>query len=199
MAAPKHRDYYRAQLEAGQRYQDFVADRLYREGIVVIGFQSREYQYKSGENLLGLEIKFDDKLASTGNFWIEIAEKTNPANPAWIASGIHRNDRAWLYGIGNYDEFWIFAVATLKRFHAQKAPRILENNLKTSQGFLLDRGMAMVICARQFDWKSEPPLVFAQHNGAEAAELPADPPKSVEHDDARPAGDISPDVDEFTW
>jgi len=161
MASP-YREYYREQLEAGQRYQDFIADRLYREGIVVVSFQSRDYQYKRGENALGLEIKLDDKFATTGNFWIEVAEKTDPSNPAYVASGIHRNDKSWLYGIGNYDEFWIFAVLTLRRFQAKFRPTIQENGTKTSQGFLLNAADASQCCARQFDWRVSPPLVFVQ-------------------------------------
>lgn len=97
--------YYEKQLNDGQAFQDFIAQRLYAEGIVLINFQSREAQSKHGENMLGLEIKLDKRFADTSQLWIEIAEKTEPTQPIWVAAGIDRDDNSWLYGIGNYDEF----------------------------------------------------------------------------------------------
>lgn len=160
-----HSSYYQSKLDAGQRFQDFVARRLYGAGIILVNFQSREFQYQVGENMLGLEIKFDDQFKKTGNFWIEIAEKTSPMNPTWVPSGIHRSDSSWLYGIGDYTEFWIFAIRTLQEYEVRQRPRIIENGTKTSRGFLLSRPDGSPLSARQFDWSVEPPLVLLQHEG----------------------------------
>ena len=53
-------------------------------GLVVL--QSREDQLK-GETKAGIEIKFDDKCETTGNLYIETAEKTNPNDAEFRPSG----------------------------------------------------------------------------------------------------------------
>lgn len=140
---------YRPRLEDGQRFQDFIGAELYRVGIVIVNFQSREYQYRHGENLLGLEVKFDDRVKTTGNLFIEVEERADPANPRWVASGIDRGD-AWLYGIGNYQEFWIFATRHLQAWRTRYQPVIVPNNTNTGRGFLLSRAQAGPLCARSF-------------------------------------------------
>jgi hypothetical protein len=158
VSATPYRHYYRERLELGQRFQDFVAHGLYRLGIPLICYQSREFQLKYGENQLGLEIKFDDLLKTTGNFWIETAEKTDPSNPHWVASGIERGD-AWLYGIGNYEEFWIFGIRTLQEYRASHEPRLQKNKTETSLGFLLSRREGSPLAIKQIDWRLLPPDV----------------------------------------
>lgn len=49
---------YQAKLTAGQDYEDFIAHRLYDEGIVIVNYHRQGDQYRFGENKLGLEIKF---------------------------------------------------------------------------------------------------------------------------------------------
>jgi hypothetical protein len=145
-------DHYRSRLKAGIEYQDFVAHRLYTEGIPLVMFQSQKYQLEHGENRLGMEIKFDDWLARTGNLWIEVLEKAHPDNVNWAPAGIDRGD-AWLYGIGNYDDFWIFPIKTLQRYRTRKHVSLRENGTKTSYGFLLPRTDADYFSERYFNFR----------------------------------------------
>ena len=145
-------EYYQKQLEAGQRFQDYIASRLYDEGIVLVNFQSREAQQEDGENKLGLEIKWDDKLAQTGNVWIEVEEKSDPQQPRYVPSGIDRDDGTWLYGIGDYREFFVFSKRTLRKYRQHTDPTIVENGTKTSRAFLLPRQLATELAELMFYW-----------------------------------------------
>lgn len=142
-------NYYADRLEDGQLYQDYVAWRLCQEGIPLVNYQTRLAQLQMGENALGLEIKFDDKLEHTGNLWIEVAEKTDPARLSWTPSGIYRDD-SWLYAIGNYRELFIFSIKLIRAGAKQR--EIIENNRQTSQGFLLPRATAAAWADRMFCW-----------------------------------------------
>lgn len=148
---------YRArQLKAGIEYQDFIAQRLYLEGIPLVMFQSYKYQLAHGENLLGLEIKFDNCLAQTGRVWIEVLEKADPSHPEMVPAGIDRGD-AWLFGIGNYEDFWIFSVKTLRRYRDRAGPQaIRENNYHTGKGFFLPRAEADRFAERYFNFRASP-------------------------------------------
>jgi hypothetical protein len=134
--------YYREKLEQGKEYQDFVSDVLYKIGLPLFSYNSKKYQVEHGENKLGIEIKFDDRYAETGNIWIEIAEKSNPSNAAYVLSGIYRTDNTWLYVIGNRTKIFVFAKTILKLLHKTGRYAERENNLKTSKGFLLNNADA---------------------------------------------------------
>lgn len=141
---------YASQLEAGQQYQDFIAEKLYHEGIPLINFQSRSAQLR-GENLLGLEIKFDNQFARTGNLYIETAEKSRAENREYVPSGIYRDDNSWLYGIGNYREFFLFSKRTLRElYELQKQNTEACKTIATSRGFVLSRREAAAIAERLF-------------------------------------------------
>ena len=130
-----YKEYYKEKLEEGLEYQDFVSEVLYKIGIPLFSYNSKKYQIKHGENKLGIEIKFDNKSAETGNIYIEIAEKSNPANANFVLSGIYRNDNTWLYVIGNYKKVFIFSKTILKLLH--KGNRYKNVQTDTSRGFLL--------------------------------------------------------------
>lgn len=127
--------YYEKQLERGLIFQDFVYEVLNRHGISTVAYSSRLFQYNKGENKAGIEIKFDDKLSETGNLWIEIAEKTNPKNLAYVDSGILRNCNE--YVIGNYNTLYRLPTSILRLMVQKNKYQIRENKLKTSKGFLL--------------------------------------------------------------
>jgi hypothetical protein len=140
--------YYAAALAKGQDFQDFIAARLIVEGIVLVNLQGKHGQRTRGENLLGLEIKFDDKYATTRQLWIEVMEKLDPSHRDWIPAGIDRHDNSWLYGIGNYAEFFIFSKKTL---HAESRRWLIRENTRgTSRGFLLPRIRAVELADRLF-------------------------------------------------
>jgi hypothetical protein len=101
---------------------------------------------------MGLEIKWDDKFATTGNLFIETAEKKTADQPTWTPSGIDRDDNAWLYGIGNYAEFFLFSKRTLREVARRPGVRIQENSRRTGRGFLLPRLAASECCERAFAW-----------------------------------------------
>jgi hypothetical protein len=143
-------EYFRQQLEDGQAYQDFIAQRLARHGIILNNFQSRDMQRQHGENMLGLEIKYDKKFQTTQRLWIECAEKYTPGQALWGASGIDRQDQSWLFGIGDYAQFFLFSKRTLRRFRDRTHPAIIENDRHTSRGFLLALDLARAIAEREF-------------------------------------------------
>ena len=152
--------YYEEMLHKGQEYQDFVMLKLHVAGIVLQCIQSKKYQLKR-ENLLGLEIKFDDRMKDTGNLYIEVAEKSDPANREFIASGIYREDENWLYGIGDYSQMFIFSKKRLQKVyeHILNAKSkgvkpaiagVIRDGIKagTSKGFTMTIKDALTICEK---------------------------------------------------
>ncbi len=127
--------YYREKLEQGLHYQDYVVEKLYEAGLPIISYSSKKYQQIIGENKAGIEIKNDAKFRGTGNFYIEVAEKSNPANDAFVLSGVYRNDNTWLYIVGDVDSIFIFSKKQLRIAHESKKFR--EVATPTSRGFLL--------------------------------------------------------------
>jgi hypothetical protein len=151
-----YRDYYKDQLTGALEYQDFVAEQLYSVGLPLFNYASKKYQIERGENKLGVEIKHDKKFRTTGNFWIEISEKSRPDKKDYFTSGIHRSDNTWLYVIGDYEEIFIFAKEFLKKLHASGKYKIIENGTRTSRGFLLPRSDAEKYAAKIVSIKATP-------------------------------------------
>lgn len=136
---------YLPKFQDGLEYQDYVAAILFRYGIILNGFSSRIYQRELGENILGAEIKHDHKFRGTENLYIECAEKTTKNDANWRESGIHRKDKAWLYIIGDYDAFYIFAIKHLLKIEEKYEKK--EN--ETSKGFVLPLEDAEEWCIRK--------------------------------------------------
>jgi hypothetical protein len=89
-----YKENYKKQLEEGQKFQDHCAYWLQKIlNIGIVNFQTKEYQYKFGENMQGIEFKLDKVFKTTGNLWIEIAERNNPDN-SYSDSGIFRKDNS---------------------------------------------------------------------------------------------------------
>ena len=139
--------YYQNKLQEGLEFQDVVTKALYQCGIVVVGFSSRRFQFQEGENMLGAEIKRDGKFRSTGNLYIEIAEKSHPDNERYIDSGIHRKDNSWLFVIGDEKTVYIFSTKYLRML--QKRYKQVEK--PTSLGFLLPIPDAEKYCIRKME------------------------------------------------
>lgn len=118
---------HRDSFQIGMEFQDFVAEKLIKElGIPITLYGSKKNQFSMGENIQGVEIKYDARStgdctyynnAATNTIAIEIAEKTKRENFKWVDSGIYRNDNSWLYIVGNYMQFWIFGKSTLRIMH----------------------------------------------------------------------------------
>lgn len=130
-------EYYKDKLKSGLYYQDFVTEKLYEHGLPIISYSSKEFQNLIGENKAGIEIKNDTLFSKTGNFYIEIAEKSNPENVNFIPSGIYRNDTTWLYLIGDMKKIYIFSKMQLKLLAESGRYKIFTISLGTSKGFLL--------------------------------------------------------------
>lgn len=139
-------DLYRDRaMEDGLRYQDFVVELCLKSiGLVIVCCSSRKYQLSVGESQTGTEIKLDRNLASTGNLWIEVAEKARPREGDYARSGIYRDDNSWLYIIGNYEIVYIFEKKKLKDLCEARRDKfpLHENRTKTSRGFLLHKDLA---------------------------------------------------------
>lgn len=137
-----YKENYGFQLQQGQKFQDYCAYLLQKKlNIGIVNFQTQEYQYKFGENMQGVELKFDNVFQNTGNLWIEVEERHNPNTP-YSDSGILRKDNSWLYCIGNYEVIYIFSKKFLTNLYHSGRYTVVENNLLTSKGFLLPKNDA---------------------------------------------------------
>ena len=175
-------DYRAAKMESAGRFQDHVVRLLFeRKGIVLSQFVSGKFQREVGETLQGWEIKNDEKFATTRNLWIEVGEKAKPRDGDYFPSGIMRADNSWMYVIGDYTRVFIFAKRTLVLLAEAKRWPVIENNLKTSIGFLMPeasvkRYAALVIEAEEETATIMPPV----------SRSPADnPSRDVTADDIR--------------
>lgn len=128
--------YYEDKLKQGQEFEDFVGVVLYSVGIVTMPFTSQLFQRERGENMLGAEIKNDERFRETGHLYIETAEKSHPNNPQYVPSGIAREDNTWLYIIGDRSTLWIFSK-TMLRGLARSMTDYKNVETPTSRGWLL--------------------------------------------------------------
>lgn len=146
----KYENYYKECLEKGLEYQDFITTLLLKEvGITLSTLGSKKYQYNIGENLQGIEIKFDDMYRKTRNLYIEVKEKSNPNNKNYVDSGIFRNDNTWLYIIGDYNEVFVFGKKILKLIYQKGLFRQI--NKPTSIGILIDKKNAEKYCLKKIN------------------------------------------------
>lgn len=159
---------YRAKmLKDGAEYHDFIMRALHHQGIILNALTSAKGQL-IGENMFGMEIKHDRRVRgedgnqATGNLYIEVAEKAVPRSGDYAPAGIFRSDNSWLYGIGDYSVFYIFAIQTLRRAYASK--QFIEPPPKdTSKGFLVPEKEARKFAARI--------IQFSEQGGIERVEI----------------------------
>jgi hypothetical protein len=138
--------YYADKLEEGLRFQDFITDVLYDQGMIVVTYVSKE-RGRNAENKLGIEIKRDNLFRKTGNLYIETAEKSNPSKLFWTQSGIYRDDNSWLYAIGDEKTLWIFS----KKYLRLLENRFVKKEIPTSKGFLMSTVDGDKYCLRRID------------------------------------------------
>lgn len=144
--------YYQNKLEQGLEFQDVVTEALYHRGIVVVGYASRVFQNKRGENMLGAEIKNDAMFRQTGNLYIEVAEKSHPDKPNYTPSGIMRADNSWLYVIGDIKTVWIFSTKYLVMLKDRYSPM----QTPTSIAYLMPMAAADKYAIRKIKLNHEP-------------------------------------------
>lgn len=129
----KHNAYYVQKLEASFTFELFVYLSFYKRKVDLKPFWEREGQ-DSGENELGVEIKFDMESANTQNFYIEYAEKNDASNQEYVDSGILKTDNTKLIFIGTKDENVILKKNELVQvFNIQKEKR--QRTGQTDPGF----------------------------------------------------------------
>ena len=148
--ARSYKTYYGEKLESALAFQDFVLSTLHADGLTVVQFSSKKYQVEHGETSGGIEIKHDEMYKKTGNLYIEIAEKSHPNNSNYVLSGIYRADNSWLYAIGDYETFFIFAKSILKLLHKSKTHEYESKEIATSKGFLLPHKDAEKFAAKVY-------------------------------------------------
>lgn len=155
---PKQNSGHSNSFEVGNEFQDFVCIELAKQGIILQNINSKKFQFETGENLQGFEIKYDARCTgdngteSTGRLSIEIAEKSNPEMPEFTKSGIFRDDNSWMYIQGNYMNFWIFPKKILRMLYNEYEKRNykLKDNHPTVKAFYLPIADADRFCAKKF-------------------------------------------------
>jgi hypothetical protein len=136
-------------FNSGIEFEDYVCCALAKEGIIIQNIHSKTFQYQTGENLQGFEIKLDRYFIGTGRLSIEVAEKTRADDKDWIPSGIYRKDRSWLYIQGNYERIYIFQKSILILLH--RSERYKEDQTPTVKKFYLPIKDAEKYCAKKID------------------------------------------------
>lgn len=138
-------------FESGLDFQDFVATKMHDYlGITITNYQSMKWQFSTGENRQGIEIKLDRDCVRTNRLSIEIAEKSKSTNPEYVPSGIYRNDNSWLYIQGTWALFFVFAKSTLRILHSTK--RYTEHEEPTIRAFYLPLETAWKYAAKALEF-----------------------------------------------
>ncbi len=112
MFQTKNIDDCKADRLAYQEFEAYICRALYEFGIAV-QHVGDHLTYIGCDNLLGLDIVYDLNMKKNGGVYIETHTKPFPEFPFFAGSVLHRNNGAWLYGIGDYDRFYIFGKRTL--------------------------------------------------------------------------------------
>ena len=134
--------YYEDRLAEGQKFEEYIKKVFFERFAINLDFTGKDNQNLIGETLQGIEVKFDNRFKETRNIYIEVAEKTNPANDEYIKSGIYREDNTWLYVIGDYDTLYMFSKKHLKLLK-DKCQSVIT---PTSMGFLVPQFMSDETC-----------------------------------------------------
>lgn len=150
------------------KYESFICERLLDDGINVQPIGSRPVGRKCG-NLLGIDIIYDARMEQRGGVYIETHFMEVPPLPFLFRSTLLRDNGAWLYGIGNHKNFFIFGKKSLRRvISAMENHFNPEDNVElirtaASRGFVIPFAFAErvslkmlqfkdgVTCSRMFD------------------------------------------------
>jgi len=102
--------------DIGEEYQDFITDELLKIGVCLNSYSSKKYQLSKGESASLWEIKHDTKYSQTGKLYFEV-EAINKKGSQMINGGITKEDKSWLYLIGDENKAFIFAKKQLIRLY----------------------------------------------------------------------------------
>lgn len=105
---------FERELQAGNEYEDYVQHVLWQRGYFFILHRSAKYQWSHGESIGGNEIKLDRLFRSTGNLYIETAERRTTEDASqWRASGICDTPQPRIYTIGDRQTIYVLPVRWL--------------------------------------------------------------------------------------
>lgn len=132
-------DYYKAKLQQGFLFENWVAQRLKDDYGLDIGmYLDSAGQYDLGENALGIEIKNDSLYQKTGNLYFEYAERSNADRGLFVPSGIMKVDDCHFYLIGDEAEMFIFRKSRLQEIYAEESA-IRESTTSSPRGAIFRR------------------------------------------------------------
>lgn len=145
---PLH-DKYEANLAQAKEFELFASDAL-AHGLYILPvvYQSKHFQTTYGESLSRIEFKLDNKFRGSGNLFIETAE-TYDREVVKKPAGIYHAAAPWLFVIGDFSTFWVFATRCLQRQCEFGSYRHVKTD--TSDGFLLPTENADAIAAVKWE------------------------------------------------
>jgi hypothetical protein len=137
-----------------EKYESFICERLHERGIILQPILGRPPAHRCG-NLLGLDIIYDPLMGKRGGVYIETRVQEIPPLPFLFKATLFR-DGAWLYGIGDYELFYIFGKKTLQRVILGKDKyfpgrgRLKPLETETGAGFIMPFEQADALAERRF-------------------------------------------------
>jgi len=137
-----------------EKYESFICESLRERGIVVQPILGRPPAHRCG-NLLGLDIIYDPLMGMRGGVYIETRVQEIPPLPFLFKSTLFR-DGAWLYGIGDYELFYIFGKKTLRRIILGKDKYfsgrggLKPHETETGAGFIMPFDLADALAEKFF-------------------------------------------------
>jgi len=91
-------------LAEGEEYEDFIVEEMGKRNWILQIRRSRRYQYRKGETLQKVEIKYNKRMSETGNLFIE----TTPG-------GIYGTNI--IFVTGDYHKAFVLSTNELRRAH----------------------------------------------------------------------------------
>jgi len=141
-----------------EKYESFICESLNERGIIVQQIGSRPPDRRCG-NLLGLDIIYDPLMGKRGGVYIETRVQEIPPLPFLFRSTLFRDVGAWLYGIGDYELFFIFGKKTLRRIVLERDKYFPgRGGLKPHQ---TDKGMGFIMPFERAEMLAEKIFYFS--------------------------------------
>jgi hypothetical protein len=138
------------------KYEDYICQRLHERGIVVQPVK-HEGAGDRCNNLLGLDIVYAPNTTKREGVHIETNLKPHPPTGILLESTLFRDNGAWLYGVGDYDYFFIFGKNTLREFittmeiHLCCMMYAKRYETERSKGIFLSFALAEELAERRFN------------------------------------------------
>lgn len=138
--------YFIKNLTLSHRFEIYIDCMFRQQGLDIGLYYGRDQQY-SGENAAGIEIKRDMMAASTGNLYIEYAERHHADGGRWVDSGILKTDNSQFFLMGDIGRYYVLRKADLLALYralTDTPPRPVPQGVRrtkarrdTSLGFLI--------------------------------------------------------------